>query len=94
LDQISEKPALHGEQCGVGSIMMAKLHGLNWQALRESLKTIGAPTTAEELGISDKTIIKALRLSRSIRPERYTILNKVELDEKKAIDLAESTGII
>ncbi len=94
LDQIAEKPALHGEQCGVGSIMMAKLHGLNWGTIRESLKTIGAPTTAEELGISDKTIIKALRLAKSIRPERYTILNKVELDEKTAIDLAESTGVI
>lgn len=94
LDQIAEKPALHGEQCGVGSIMMAKLHGLNWGAIRESLKTIGAPTTAEELGVSDKTIIKALRLAKSIRPERYTILNKVELDEKMAIELAESTGVI
>jgi glycerol-1-phosphate dehydrogenase [NAD(P)+] len=94
LDQIAEKPALHGEQCGVGSILMGKLHGLNWGAIKTSLKTIGAPTTAEELGISDKTIVKALRLASSIRPERYTILNKVNLDEKKAIELAESTGVI
>ena len=94
LDQIAEKPALHGEQCGVGSIMMAKLHGLNWEAIKSSLKTIGAPTCAEELGIPDKTLIKALRLARSIRPERYTILNKVELNEKLAIDLAKSTGVI
>jgi glycerol-1-phosphate dehydrogenase [NAD(P)+] len=94
LDQISESPALHGEQCGIGSIMMAKLHGLNWKGLREGLRTIGAPTTADELGVSDKTIIKALRLAKSIRPERYTILNKINLDEKLAIDLAESTGVI
>ena len=94
LDQIADAPALHGEQCGVGCIMMAKLHGLNWQGLREGLKTIGAPTTAEELGIPDKTIIKALRLAKSIRPNRYTILNKIHLDEKLAIDLAESTGVI
>ncbi len=94
LDQIAEKPALHGEQCGVGGILMGKLHGLNWGAIKTSLKTIGAPTTAEELGISDKTIIKALRLASSIRPERYTILTKMPLDEKMAIDLAESTGVI
>ena len=94
LDQMSETHALHGEQCGVGSIMMAKLHGLNWRSLRDGLKTIGAPTTAEELGIPAKTIIKALRLARSIRPNRYTILNKIDLDEKLAIDLAESTGVI
>jgi glycerol-1-phosphate dehydrogenase [NAD(P)+] len=94
LDQIAEKPALHGEQCGVGSIMMAKLHGLNWEAIRASLRTIGAPTTAEELGISDKTIIKALRLASSIRPDRYTILNKVNMDEKLAIELAKETAVI
>ena len=94
LDQIAEKPALHGEQCGVGGILMGKLHGLNWGAIKASLKTIGAPTTAEELGIPDKTIIKALRLASSIRPERYTILNKMHLDEKTAIELAESTGVI
>ena len=94
LDQIAEKPALHGEQCGVGSIMMAKLHGLNWESIKESLNMIGAPCTADELGIPAKTIIKALRLAKSIRPERYTILNTINLDEKLAIELAKSTGVI
>ena len=27
LDQIAKKPALHGEQCGIGTIMMMKLYG-------------------------------------------------------------------
>ena len=27
LDMIAPKPALHGEQCGVGTIMMMYLHG-------------------------------------------------------------------
>jgi glycerol-1-phosphate dehydrogenase [NAD(P)+] len=94
MDQIAEKPALHGEQCGVGSIMMAKLHGLNWEAIRGSLDTLGAPINAEELGVSDNTIIKSLKLAKSIRPDRYTILNKIKLDERKAIQLAEATEVI
>jgi glycerol-1-phosphate dehydrogenase [NAD(P)+] len=94
LDQIAENPALHGEQCGVGGIMMAKLHGIKWEAIRDSLKTIGTPTNAEELGVPDKTIIKALRLAKSIRPNRYTILNKIDMNEKLAIKLAKSTGVI
>jgi glycerol-1-phosphate dehydrogenase [NAD(P)+] len=94
LDQIAEKPALHGEQCGVGSIMMAKLHGLNWEAIKGSLATIGAPTNADELGVSDKTIIKALLFAKSIRPDRYTILNKITLDQRKATQLAKSTKVI
>jgi len=32
LDQLNPKPALHGEQCGVGAVMMAYLHGEDWQA--------------------------------------------------------------
>jgi glycerol-1-phosphate dehydrogenase [NAD(P)+] len=74
LDRIAPKPALHGEQCGVGTIMMMYLHGGNWQEIRDALKKIGAPTNAEELGIEDKYIIEALLQAHSIRPDRYTIL--------------------
>jgi glycerol-1-phosphate dehydrogenase [NAD(P)+] len=94
LDMIAEKPALHGEQCGVGGIMMAKLHGLDWKHIKERLQVIGAPTTAYDLGIAPETIIKALAMARSIRPERYTILSKINLSEDKARKLAESTGVI
>lgn len=94
LDLIVENPALHGEQCGVGSIMMAKLHGLNWEAIRESLKTIGAPINSKELNITSDEIIEALLMAQSIRPDRYTILNKYNLDKNLAIKLAESTGVI
>ncbi|MBM3291773.1 iron-containing alcohol dehydrogenase, partial [Candidatus Bathyarchaeota archaeon] len=51
LDMITPKPALHGEQCGVGAIMMAKLHGLDWEKIRGSLRILKAPTTAKELMI-------------------------------------------
>jgi glycerol-1-phosphate dehydrogenase [NAD(P)+] len=94
LDQIAEKPALHGEQCGVGMIMMAKLHGLDWDAYRDSLNKIGAPTSAKDLGIEPDTVIKALTIARSIRPERYTLLSKIKLNNESARELAESTGVI
>jgi len=94
LDLIVEKPALHGEQCGVGSIMMARLHGLNWEAIRESLITIGAPVNAEGLGVTKDEVIEALLMAQSIRPDRYTILSKNKLDKNRAIELAESTWVI
>jgi glycerol-1-phosphate dehydrogenase [NAD(P)+] len=94
LDMIAPGTALHGEQCGVGTIMMAKLHDLDWEKIRDSLATIGAPTTAEGLGIDGETLIEALVKAGSIRPERYTILNKVNLTRKFARKLAESCEII
>ena len=51
LDRVAKKPALHGEQCGVGTIMMMHLHGGDWRSIQNILKTIGAPTTAAELGV-------------------------------------------
>jgi glycerol-1-phosphate dehydrogenase [NAD(P)+] len=94
LDMLAKRPALHGEQCGVGTIMMAKLHGLNWRSIRDSLRIIGAPTTASELGISRETIIDAMVKAKDIRPERYTILNKANLNHGEAEAIAEDCGVI
>jgi glycerol-1-phosphate dehydrogenase [NAD(P)+] len=91
---IAPGAALHGEQCGVGTIMMAKLHGLDWESIRGSLVTLGAPTTAEGLGIDGETLVEGLVKAGSIRPERYTILNKVDLTRISARKLAESCGVI
>lgn len=93
LDITAPKLALHGEQCGVGAIMMAYLHGEDWQAIRRALQTIGAPTNARELGIPAKHIIKALTIAHRIRPERYTIL-KSGLKRRAAEQLARTTGVI
>jgi glycerol-1-phosphate dehydrogenase [NAD(P)+] len=88
-----QKP-LHGEQCGVGAIMMVYLHGGDWEKIKIALEKIGAPTTSEELGISKKKIIEALVKAQEIRPERYTILGENGLTEKAAKKLAKITGVI
>ncbi len=93
LDEIAPKPALHGEQCGVGTIMMMYLHGGNWQEVRNALKTIGAPVNASELGIKEEYIIKALLHAHEIRPERYTILG-TGLTHEAAKNIAKITKVI
>ncbi len=94
LDSICPGKGLHGEQCGIGTIMMASLHGLDWENVRRALKDVKAPTTAAELGISDAEIRRALVEAPSIRPDRYTILSQVGLDDKSARELAKTTGVI
>jgi len=93
LELLAPKPALHGEQCGVGTIMMAYLHGANWRLIRNALQVLGAPTTAKELGIGEKYIIEALTVAHKIRPERYTILGE-GLSKEAAGRLARVTGVI
>lgn len=93
LDKIAHKPALHGEQCGVGTILMMCLQGGDWRFIRDSLIKVQAPTTAKELGISDEEIIEALTLAHTIR-DRYTILGDRGLSREAAEDLAIKTGVI
>jgi glycerol-1-phosphate dehydrogenase [NAD(P)+] len=93
LDQIAERPPLHGNGCGVGTIMMMYLHGGDWERIRDSLRTLGAPTTAEELGVRGSDVIKALLNAQSIRPLRYTILGD-GITESAARKLASRTGVV
>jgi glycerol-1-phosphate dehydrogenase [NAD(P)+] len=94
LDRISERPSLHGEQCGVGAIMMMYLHGGDWRGLKNALLTIGAPTTARELGVTNDEVVRALVMAHSIRPERYTILGDNGLSREAAERVASGTGVV
>ncbi|MDI6730772.1 MAG: sn-glycerol-1-phosphate dehydrogenase, partial [Candidatus Altarchaeum sp.] len=90
LDMLSEKykfkQALHGEQCGVGTIISSYLHEIyshknkgGWKKIKNALKDVGAPVNAKELGIYEKYIIKALKFAPKVR-NRYTIFNKFNLE--------------
>lgn len=94
LDHVAPKPALHGEQCGLGTIMMARLHNMNWRQIRDTLKRVGTPATAEELGVEPEHVVEALVRATEIRPERYTILSERTLTPETAEKLAKTTGVI
>ncbi len=95
LDKIALRPALHGEQCGVGTILMLYYRGdERWSKVREFLRGIDAPTTAYELGINKHELIEALMIAPSIRPERYTILHEKKLEYEEAEKLAYESGVI
>ncbi len=85
--------APHGLQVGVGAIMMMWLHGGDWELIRDTLKVIGAPTNAYELGIDPKYVIEALTLAHRIR-NRYTILGTQGLTREAAVRMAKETGVI
>jgi glycerol-1-phosphate dehydrogenase [NAD(P)+] len=74
--------------------MMAKLHKQDWKKIVKTLKDVGAPTTAKQIGLKPDVIIKALIMAQGLRPERYTILKEIKMTEKRAINLAKSTKVI
>ena len=92
LDSNCDNPALHGEQCGLGSIVTMYLHGGNWEKIRDTLSTVKAPVTAKELGIDESLLLSALINSKEIRPQRTTILDKKTSSQIEEAALA--TGVI
>ena len=73
---------------------MAKLQGINWEKIVKALEDINAPTNGQDIGLDDKRIVKAILQAKKIRPDRYTILERINLDERSAISLARSTNVI
>lgn len=94
LDRTAPGAAMHGEQVGVGSIVMMHLHGGDWQKVRDALQEIGAPTTAKQLGIPAKKFIEALTNCHKLRPDRYTILGETGITAEAAVAVCRKTGVL
>jgi Glycerol dehydrogenase and related enzymes len=94
LELIAPGLGLHGEKTGLSTVMMAELHGLDWQDVKRSLERAGCPTKFSQLGITEEQLVDAIVRAPSIRPERYTILHKLNLDRNEARSLARRTNVI
>jgi len=95
LDRIAPGKALHGHQVGVGAIMVEYLHtgaSGEWRSVRDALASLDAPTTADELGITDEEVVEALSTAHEIR-DRYTILGD-GMSRRAARNVARQTGVI
>ncbi|HUR25077.1 MAG TPA: NAD(P)-dependent glycerol-1-phosphate dehydrogenase [Candidatus Thermoplasmatota archaeon] len=93
IDRLAPGP-MHGETVGVGTILMMHLHGGDWEAIRQGLREVGAPTTAKELGVPPKKMIEALTTCHAIRPERYTILGESGITKEAAQSVCKATGVL
>ncbi|CAM4260243.1 glycerol dehydrogenase [Lederbergia lenta] len=93
IDNLFPNRALHGEQVAVGTILSSYLQEGDWRKVKSFFTRFGVPVRAEEIGLKDGEIISALLHATHVR-KRYTILEKVNLDEKMARDVLKRTGII
>jgi glycerol-1-phosphate dehydrogenase [NAD(P)+] len=91
---IGQNYGLHGERVGLGTIMMAKLHNVDWEVIVETLERVGAPTKAKQIKLNEQQIVISLLAAQSLRPDRYTILSKANLNKSSALELARSVKVI
>ncbi|MHA1974928.1 MAG: iron-containing alcohol dehydrogenase [Candidatus Hodarchaeales archaeon] len=93
--EVPRSDILHGERVALGTILMAKLQGQNYQGIIQILESAGCPTTIDDLEaeISPEAIVEALKKAHKINP-MYTVLGNTGLTENAALNLALSTGVI
>jgi glycerol-1-phosphate dehydrogenase [NAD(P)+] len=85
---------LHGERVGLGTIIMSKLHDMDFEGIIAVLENVQAPVKANQINLTEKDVVQSLLIAQDLRPERYTILSKTKLDKKSAYELAKSAKVI
>lgn len=88
LDQINYgKKNLHGIQVALGAIISAYLQKQDYYKFISFLKKYDINVNPINLGIDREVFINAFNNAKFTRPDRYTILNKVNLNKKEISDL-------
>lgn len=93
LDILLPGTASHGEQCGVGALFCTflracvdKAYEARFQQLSAVLKRHGLPRTPADLGIGDEDFVNAVEFAPRTRPDRYTILEHLDLSRDELGD--------
>ncbi|MCY3411383.1 MAG: iron-containing alcohol dehydrogenase [Candidatus Heimdallarchaeota archaeon] len=93
LDEKTKTTALHGEQCGLTSIITMYLHGGNWKIIKETLEILNSPLSFSEINVSHDEIIDAIVNAQNIRKNRHSILSS-GISKKAAEKALNITGIV
>jgi len=94
IDKLYPGRAMHGEQCGVASIVTTYLQRGDWEELKHALVKIGAPTKASEINLTDEEFIEAVVNAHKVRKDRYTILGDNGVARDVVEDICIRTGVI
>lgn len=94
LELLEPDKGMHGELVALGTIVMGYIHNINWKKLRRLFIEIGIPVSAGQIGIREESVIKALSIAHTIRPERFTILGDKGITDDAAEKIARETMII
>lgn len=86
VDQLYPGTSNHGELAGVGALFATYLRGdaTLLGELRRCLTRHGLATTPEALGLTEQQFVAAVLAAPQTRPDRYTVLEHLALDEAGA----------
>ncbi|MCS7129057.1 MAG: iron-containing alcohol dehydrogenase, partial [Candidatus Caldarchaeum sp.] len=94
LEMIMDKPALHGERCGVATIFTSYLQGGKWRRIKESLAAMGAHHKISHINADTDVFVEAVLKAPELRRERYTILHHLRLTKDDVVKVLEETELV
>jgi glycerol-1-phosphate dehydrogenase [NAD(P)+] len=96
IDQLYPGTSNHGELAGVGALFCTYLRGEDrlLGLLSACLARHGLPRTPADLGLSHAEFTKAVLHAPATRPGRYTILERLDLDENAIAERVESFAAV
>lgn len=91
IDQLYPRTAAHGEQVGVATVFSLVLRNdlVRADQVQRCLKAHGLPSLPQDLGLSDSEFAAAVIRAPSTRPDRFTILEHLALDEEQVCKVIE-----
>lgn len=75
------KGNLHGIQVAVSSIISSYLYKDDYQEIVGFLRTLNKPTTLKEINITFEEFIDIILNANNTRPNKYTILDEIDLEQ-------------
>lgn len=87
LDYYSESKNLHGIQVALGTVTVLKLLDLNYKDVLDYLNKFEVKINPKQLGIDQDTFVFCLKNATTMRNNRYTYLNAINLETDKLIKL-------
>ncbi len=88
LEEVTKKALMHGETVGIGTALLAPLHGIDREYVLDALDRAGLPTNFTDMGITKEEVVKALTIAHKMR-NWYTVLGDNGISEEAAERLVE-----
>ena len=93
LDVIAPEKGTHGEKVALSTVFIAYLYGINWRKIKSKIQEASLPSSFSQIGIKREEVVDAVLMAPSLRPERYTILHKLNLTKDTINNILDEINI-
>ena len=93
LDQILEKPWLHGVQVGVATYIMSKVQNHRYERVNTVFSDTGFWDYVKTIGMRKSDFVSAINKAPGVKPFRHTYLHELQY-RQKAIEVLETDDVL